>query len=75
MRLAELLRTDGHPVDDLVNATGLPVATVLGALTMLETRGLVGSAYGRYRPTAALATAIPAGIKAPAGTAGAGRKR
>ena len=70
-RLAELLRTDGHPVDDLVAATGLTVATVLGALTMLETRGLVGSAYGRYRPTAALATAIPAGVKAATSTGGA----
>jgi DNA processing protein len=67
-RLAELLRTDGHPVDDLVAATGLPVATVLGALTMLETRALVGSAYGRYRPTPALATAIPAGVKRPTAT-------
>jgi DNA processing protein len=44
-------------VDDLVGATGHSVATVLGALTMLETRGLAASAYGRYRPAGRLATA------------------
>ena len=44
-------------VDDLVAATGHTVATVLGALTMLETRGLATSAYGRYRPAGRLATA------------------
>jgi DNA processing protein len=44
-------------VDDLVAATGHAVATVLGALTMLETRGLTTSAYGRYRPAGRLATA------------------
>jgi DNA processing protein len=44
-------------VDELVAATGHAVATVLGALTMLETRGLAASAYGRYRPAGRLATA------------------
>jgi len=42
-------------VDELVAVTGLPVATVLGALTLLEDRGLVRDAYGRYRPVGALA--------------------
>jgi DNA processing protein len=74
-RLAELLRTDAHPVDHLVAATGMPVATVLSGLTMLEMRNLVASAYGRYRPTVALATAVPAGVKAPAPSAGARKKR
>jgi DNA processing protein len=45
--------------DDLVSATALPVATILGALTLLEMRGLVTSAYGRYRPAGRLATAEP----------------
>jgi DNA processing protein len=45
--------------DDLVAATALPVATILGALTLLEMRGLVTSAYGRYRPAGRLATSEP----------------
>jgi DNA processing protein len=49
---------DGHAtVDDLVATTQLPVASVLAALTMLESRGLVVDAYGRYRPAGVLATA------------------
>ena len=36
-------------VDELALATGLGPATVLGALTALEIRGLVMEAYGRYR--------------------------
>jgi hypothetical protein len=32
---------------------------VLGALTLLEDRGLVRGAYGRYRPSGALAVAEP----------------
>jgi DNA processing protein len=42
-------------VDELVAVTGLPVATVLGALTLLEGRGLVADNYGRYRPVGPLA--------------------
>ncbi len=42
--------------DQLVGATGLPIAAVLGTLTLLEMRGLVASAYGRYRPAGLLAT-------------------
>jgi DNA processing protein len=50
--------------DDLVAATDLPIATVLAALTVLEGRGLVASAYGRYRPAGALAAAAPPGRRA-----------
>jgi DNA processing protein len=46
-------------VDELVAATGHPVATALGALTLLEMRGLATSAYGRYRPAGRLASADP----------------
>lgn len=46
-------------VDELVAVSGLPVATVLGALTLLEDRGLVRGAYGRYRPSGALAVLEP----------------
>ena len=52
----ELVRGRGT-VDELVAATGHSVATVLGALTMLEMRALATSAYGRYRPAGRLASA------------------
>ena len=42
-------------VDELMLATGLGGATVLGALTALEIRGLVLEAFGRYRAAGALA--------------------
>jgi DNA processing protein len=54
----ELIRGRGT-LDELVAATGHPVATTLGALTLLELRGLATSAYGRYRPTGRLAAADP----------------
>jgi DNA processing protein len=41
-------------LDDLVGATGFQPATALGALTLLELRGLAASAYGRYRPAGRL---------------------
>ena len=44
-------------VDELVAALDLPVAAVLGAITLLEMRGLVGGAYGRYRPAGPIAGA------------------
>ncbi len=46
-------------VDELVAASGLPVATLLGALTLLEMRGLASGAYGRYRPAGRLASVEP----------------
>ena len=42
-------------VDELALVTGLGPATVLGALTALEIRGLVIDAYGRYRASGPLA--------------------
>jgi DNA processing protein len=54
----ELVRGRGT-LDELVAATGQPVATALGALTLLELRGLATSAYGRYRPAGRLAGLAP----------------
>ena len=54
----ELVRGRGT-LDELVAATGHSVATTLGALTLLELRGLATSAYGRYRPAGRLAAADP----------------
>jgi magnesium chelatase family protein len=47
-------------VDDLARTSDLPVATVLGTLTMLELRGLVSGGGGRYRLEGPLAAARPA---------------
>lgn len=44
-------------VDELILATGGAGATVLGALTSLELRGLVLEAFGRYRAAGQLAAA------------------
>lgn len=44
-------------VDELVEATGHAPATVLGAITLLESRGLATSTYGRYRAAGRLAAA------------------
>jgi DNA processing protein len=41
-------------LDELVAATGFQPAAALGALTLLELRGLAASAYGRYRPAGRL---------------------
>ena len=50
----------GHATaDELVAVSGLPIGAVLAAITVLETRGLVGGAYGRYHPLGALARALP----------------
>jgi DNA processing protein len=46
-------------VDGIVAATGLSVAAVLGTISLLEARGLVGSGYGRYVPIGRLASAAP----------------
>ncbi|HET7031210.1 MAG TPA: DNA-processing protein DprA [Candidatus Limnocylindrales bacterium] len=55
----------GHgTLDDLVAATGLEPATVLGAITLLELRGLVLSTFGRYRAAGSLAAAPDAGAVA-----------
>jgi len=57
-------------VDELVAATDLPVATVLAALTLLERRGLVVGAFGRYRPAGTLAAAEPRRRRSRDGLAG-----
>ena len=51
----ELVRGRGT-LDELVVACGLPPATILGALTLLELRGLATGVYGRYRPSGRLAS-------------------
>jgi DNA processing protein len=44
-------------LDELVAATGHEPATVLGAITLLELRGLATTTYGRYRAAGQLASA------------------
>ncbi|MDQ3128992.1 MAG: DNA-processing protein DprA, partial [Chloroflexota bacterium] len=51
-----LVAGDGS-LDELVDSTGLEPATVLGAITLLELRGLATSTYGRYRASGRLASA------------------
>jgi DNA processing protein len=55
--LGNLIAAGTGTVDALVAATDLPVATVLAAITLLETRGLVVDVLGRYRPAGALVAA------------------
>jgi len=50
----------GHgSIDELVATTGHEPATVLGAITLLEMRGLATSTYGRYRAAGRLAGTDP----------------
>lgn len=58
-RLAGLLVGGLTTVDEFAAGLDLPVATILGAITLLELRGLVVSAYGRYRPAGSLASSPP----------------
>jgi hypothetical protein len=44
-------------LDELVATTGHEPATVLGAITLLELRGLATTTYGRYRAAGQLASA------------------
>ncbi|HZC33732.1 MAG TPA: DNA-processing protein DprA [Candidatus Bathyarchaeia archaeon] len=53
-----LLATQGT-LDELVAVTGHETATVLGAITLLELRGLATTTYGRYRAAGRLASAAP----------------
>ena len=64
--VAESLIAGRGSVDELVAATGQPGATILGALTALELRGLVVETFGRYRPAGSLAA--PA-ARSPSGAA------
>lgn len=65
---AELLR-GRTTADELVATTGLPIAGVLAALTLLESRGLVAGVYGRYRPVGPLAAAAREALQEPFGGA------
>jgi DNA processing protein len=58
-RLGRELVRGRATVDELVAATGWPVASVLAALTLLERRGLAVGIHGRFRPAGALAGADP----------------
>lgn len=49
-RIASALVSGLATVDELVATTDLPIATVLAALTLLQRKGLVIGAHGRYRP-------------------------
>jgi DNA processing protein len=52
--VATALASGCGTLDELVAATGFQPAAALGALTLLELRGLAASAYGRYRPAGRL---------------------
>ena len=58
-RVAAALADGATTADELAERTDLPIAAVLGTLTLLEMRELVISAYGRYRPAGALAAVAP----------------
>ncbi len=57
--IATALLAGSATVDDLARAAGMPVATVLGTLTVLELRALVSAGGGRYRLDGVLAGAAP----------------
>ena len=59
-RLGRELVLGRATVDELVAATGWPVASVLAGLTLLERRGLAVGVHGRFRPAGALAGVDPA---------------
>lgn len=59
MVIARTLLAGATTVDELVAVTGLTVAAVLGAITRLESRGLVHGIGGRYRAVGRLAAAPP----------------
>jgi DNA processing protein len=56
----------GHgSLDELVEMTGHEPATVLGAITLLELRGLATTTYGRYRAAGQLASATAPEVLVP----------
>lgn len=61
--VAEALVAGRATVDELVAVSDLPVASVLGVLTLLEMRGLVVGAYGRYQPAGRLAGVEPRAVR------------
>ena len=60
--VAGALLSGSATVDDLGRRSGLPVATVLGTLTLLELRGLATAAGGRYRLAGGLVGAGAVGM-------------
>ncbi|MEP6639289.1 MAG: DNA-processing protein DprA [Chloroflexota bacterium] len=58
-RLGRELVKGRATVDELVAATGWPVASVLAGLTLLERRGLAVGVHGRFRPAGGLAGVNP----------------
>jgi DNA processing protein len=60
-RVAAALVRGLTTVDEIVATTTMPIAAVLGALTLLEARGLAVGSYGRYRPAGRLAAAPTSG--------------
>lgn len=56
-RLGRELLQGRSTVDELMSATGWPVASVLAGLTLLERRGLAVGVHGRFRPAGGLAAA------------------
>jgi predicted Rossmann fold nucleotide-binding protein DprA/Smf involved in DNA uptake len=63
--LAEQLVAGPATADQLAGRTSLASAAVLSALTLLELRGLVTAAYGRYSPSGALASWSDSGSPGP----------
>src|SRR5438093_850728 len=57
--IATALIAGNGSIDELAVATGHTPATILGAITLLEMRGLATSTYGRYRAAGRLASALP----------------
>jgi len=57
--VAEALVHGAVTVDEVVAVTRLSVGSVLGAVTRLETIGLVRAVHGRYEPAGLLAAAEP----------------
>ncbi|HEY7131949.1 MAG TPA: hypothetical protein VH440_06840, partial [Candidatus Limnocylindrales bacterium] len=55
--------------------TGHEAATVLGAITLLEMRGLATSTFGRYRAAGRLASAGPAATGGGRAAKGCARRR
>ncbi|MEZ0239908.1 MAG: DNA-processing protein DprA [Chloroflexota bacterium] len=56
--VASALLDGSRTVDAVVATTGLPVATVLATLTLLERRGAVVGRHGRYQPDGELLGAV-----------------
>jgi DNA processing protein len=57
--VAELLWAGPATADELAARSGLAAAAVLGAVTLLELRGMASASYGRYLPAGPLALAAP----------------